>query len=51
MESTAKSEMSKEELLHILMRLLRANDLSFLIQLDREDIERLVAVVRNRIDG
>lgn len=45
-----KSEISKEELLQILMRLLRAHDLSFLLQLEKGDIERLVAVIRNRID-
>jgi hypothetical protein len=45
-----KSELSKEELLQMLMRLLRADDLSFLLQLEKEDIERLVAVIRNRID-
>jgi hypothetical protein len=36
--------------LQMLMRLLRADDLSFLLQLEKEDIERLVAVIRNRID-
>jgi hypothetical protein len=49
-ERTVKKEVSKEELLHMLMRLLRADDLSFLLQLEKEEIERLVAVIRNRID-
>jgi hypothetical protein len=49
-ESLVKNELSKEELLQMLMRLLRADDLSFLLQLQKEDIERLVAVIRNRIN-
>jgi len=43
------NNLSKEELVHIIARLLRADDLSFLVQLGREDIERLVAAIRVRL--
>lgn len=39
--------MPKEELVHMPMRLLCADDPSFLMELEKEDIERLIAVVRN----
>jgi len=43
------NNLSKEELVRIIARLLRADDLSFLIQLGRDDIERLVAAIRVRL--
>jgi hypothetical protein len=43
--------MSKEELVKILKRLLKTEtDLDFLLELKKEDLERLVAVVRGRLE-
>ena len=42
-------DLSKEELVAIITRLLHADDLSFLTGLERDDIERLVSAIRVRI--
>jgi hypothetical protein len=43
--------MNKEELIKILKGLLKTEtDLDFLLELKREDIEKLVAVVRDRLE-
>jgi len=44
--------MIKEELLKILQTLLGTDDpLNFLLGLKKEDLEKLVAIVRDRIEG
>ena len=44
--------MTKEELINILKGLLKTQeDVSFLLQLEKTDIEKLVSVVRNFVDG
>jgi hypothetical protein len=48
---TLKNELSNEELVQMITRLLRANDLSFLLDLKQEDLECLVAAVRHRVEG
>jgi len=47
--TSPERNLSKEELISIITRLLRADDLSFLTQVGRDDIERLVAATRVRI--
>jgi hypothetical protein len=43
--------MNKEELAKILKGLLKTeSDLDFLLELNKEDLERLVAVVRGRLE-
>ena len=43
--------MNKEELIKILKGLLKTEtDLDFLLELKKEDLKRLVAVVRGRLD-
>jgi len=44
--------MSKEELLKILQSLLKTDaPLTFLLYLKKDELERLVAVVRDRVEG
>jgi len=44
-------DMNKEKLVRIVRELLRTDrDLDFLTELKREDLERLVASIRDRID-
>ena len=44
--------MDKQELIEALQRLLRTeSDLSFLLQLNKEELETLVACVRDRVDN
>jgi hypothetical protein len=44
-------DMNKEKLVRIIQELLRTDqDLDFLKELKKEDLERLVACVRDRID-
>ena len=43
--------MNKEELIKILQNILKTEtDLDFLLELKKEDLKRLVAVVRGRLD-
>jgi hypothetical protein len=43
--------MNKEELIKILQKILKTEtDLDFLLELKKEDLKRLVAVVRGRLD-
>jgi hypothetical protein len=48
-DASPERNLSKEELVRIITRLLRGDDLSFLTQFGRDDIERLVAATRVRI--
>jgi hypothetical protein len=44
--------MNKEELAKILKRLLKtASDLDFLLELKKEDLKKLVAIIRDRLEG
>ncbi|WP_300465353.1 DUF3944 domain-containing protein [Desulfobacula sp.] len=44
--------MTKEELIEILKRVLKTeSDLEFLLKLDESELETLVAIVRDRVDG
>jgi len=44
--------MTKEELIEILKRVLkRESDLEFLLKLDEAELETLVAVIRDRVEG
>jgi len=46
-----EKDMTKEKLVRIIQELLKTgHDLSFLDELKREDLEKLVACVRDRID-
>ena len=47
--TSPERNLSKEELISIITRLLRTDDLSFLTQLERDDIECLVAAIRVRM--
>ena len=52
MTKYAAEALSKEELLQIIRRLLNpCDDLDFLVQLDQGDPERLLVVVRARVEG
>jgi hypothetical protein len=51
MEDTLRNEMSKEQLVHMGVRFLRPNDLSFFGELEEKGPERLAAAVRNRGEG
>jgi hypothetical protein len=52
MTKHAAHALSKEELLQIIRRLLNpCDDLDFLVQLDQGDLERLLVVVRARVEG
>jgi len=43
---------TKEELIKILKRVLKTeSDLEFLLKLDETELETLVAIVRDRVDG
>jgi hypothetical protein len=43
---------TKEELINILKSLLKTQeDVSFLLKLEKSDLEKLVSVVRNFVDG
>ena len=44
--------MTKEELIEILKRVLKTDtDIDFLLKLDESELETLVAVIRDRIEG
>lgn len=44
--------MTKEELIEILKRVLKTeSDLKFLLRLDEVELETLVAVIRDRVEG
>jgi hypothetical protein len=44
--------MNKEELIKILTGLLKTEtDLAFLLELKKEDLKKLVAVIRDRLEG
>jgi len=44
--------MTKEELVEILKRVLKTeSDLEFLLNLDETELETLVAVIRDRVEG
>ena len=44
--------MTKEELIEILNRVLKTeSDLEFLLKLDETELETLVAVIRDRVEG
>ena len=44
--------MTKEELIEILKRVLKTDsDLDFLLKLDEVELETLVAIIRDRVDG
>ena len=44
--------MTKEELIEILKRVLKTeSDLGFLLKLDESELETLVAVIRDRVEG
>ncbi len=44
--------MTKEQLVIILQKLLKNDtDLSFLLQLEKTDLEKLIACIRERVDG
>ena len=44
--------MTKEKLIEILNRVLKTeSDLEFLLKLDETELETLVAVIRDRVDG
>ena len=44
--------MTKEKLIEILNRVLKTeSDLEFLLKLDETELETLVAVIRNRVEG
>ena len=51
LSDTMSSDITKEKLANIIKRLLKTDtDLHFLQELRREDLEKLVACVRDRID-
>ncbi len=44
--------MTKEELIEILKRVLKTeSDIGFLLKLDESELETLVAVIRDRVEG
>lgn len=44
--------MTKEELIEILKRVLKTDaDLAFLSKLDKAELESLVAIIRDRVEG
>ena len=44
--------MTKEELIEILNRVLRTeSDMGFLLKLEKEELESLVAIIRDRVEG
>ena len=44
--------MTKEELIEIIKRVLKTeSDLEFLLKLDETELETLVAVIRDRVEG
>lgn len=44
--------MTKEELIEIFKRVLKTeSDLEYLLKLEKEELESLVAVIRDRVDG
>jgi hypothetical protein len=52
MDSPIRADIPKEELVKIIKRLLDApDDLDFLAQLEQDDLERILVVVRARIEG
>ena len=52
MQGMASENIPKENLLQIIGKLLRSDlDLTFLLKLDRREIEQLVAAIRDRVDG
>ena len=52
MDSPVRAAISKEELVKIIKRLLDApDDLDFLAQLEQDDLERILVVIRARVEG
>ena len=46
------NKMTKEKLIKVLQNLLNTEDsLDFLLELKKEDLEKLVAIVREKVDG
>jgi len=44
-----KADIPKEELVKIIQKLLKSKDLDFLLQLEKRDLETLVAVIREGV--
>ena len=44
-----KADIPKEELVKIIQKLLKSKDLDFLLQLEKPDLETLVAVIREGV--
>ncbi len=52
MDSPVRADIPKEELVKIIKRLLDTpDDLDFLTQLERDDLERILVVLRVRLGG
>ena len=53
MDSPVRAAIPKEELVKIIKRLLDApdDDLDFLAQLEQDDLERILVVIRARVEG
>jgi len=52
MDSPIRADIPKEELVKIIKRLLDApDDLDFLAQLEQDDLERILVVIRARIEA
>jgi len=52
MDSPVRVAIPKEELVKIIKRLLDApDDLDFLAQLEQDDLERILVVIRARVEG
>ena len=52
MDSPTRAAIPKEELVKIIKRLLDApDDLDFLAQLEQDDLERILVVIRARVEG
>jgi hypothetical protein len=51
MQAPASENTPKEKLIQIIQKLLRADfDLTFLMKLERREIEQLIAAIRERVD-
>ena len=52
MDSPVRAAIPKEELVKIIKRLLNtSDDLDFLEQLEQDDLERILVVIRARVEG
>jgi hypothetical protein len=52
MQSPENENIPKETLLQMITKLLRSDlELTFLLKLERREIEQLVAAIRERVDG